>query len=123
MHRATMDRIAMYEKTVSTRSCDEPGFSNCTARWQKCPEKSASDAEVDVAARSASPAGRRLCDQIIQVLRATGYLPLRDLDVVAAGGIVILRGRVSSYYLKQLAQATVLALPGVDEVRNELDVV
>jgi len=55
-------------------------------------------------------------------LRATGYLPLRDLEIFAAEGFVTLRGRVPSYYLKQVAQAAVLALPGVDAVRNELDV-
>ena len=31
-------------------------------------------------------------------------------------------GRVPSYYLKQLSQAVVLELPGVDEVLNEIDV-
>ena len=81
----------MYEKTVSTRSCDERVISDCRAACQNSPEKLARDAAVEVASRSASQAGRRLSEQIIQVLRATGYLPLRDLDVVAAGGIVILR--------------------------------
>jgi len=112
----------MQEKTGSTRSCEEPGFSNCTARRQNSPQNPASDAGVDVAVRSALPAGRRLSEQIIQVLRATGYLALRDLDAFAAEGIVILRGRVPSYYLKQVAQSAVRELPGVVEVRNQLDV-
>ena len=116
------DRIAKQEKASSTRSYEEPRISNCTITWQNSPGIPVSDAGVDAAVKSASRAGRRLSEQIIQVLRATGYLPLRDLDIFAAEGFVILRGRVPSYYLKQVAQAAVLALPGVDAVCNELDV-
>ena len=32
-------------------------------------------------------------------------------------------GRVSSYYLKQLAQATALAVPGAHQIRNDLNVI
>jgi len=115
------DRIARREKIGSTRSYEEPSLSSGTIPWQNSPENSVSDSRVDAAAKSAQAAGRRLSEQIIQVLRGTGYLSLRDLDIFAAEGFVILRGRVPSYYLKQVAQATVLGLPGVDDVRNELD--
>ncbi len=117
------DRIARQEKIGSTRKYEEPRLSIDTFPWEDCPENSVSDVGVDAAAKSAQAAGRRLSEQIIQVLGATGYLPLRDLDIFAAEGFVILRGRVPSYYLKQVAQAAVLRLPGVDEVRNELDVI
>jgi osmotically-inducible protein OsmY len=117
------DRIARQEKAGSTRSYEEPSLSSGTIPWQNSPEIPVSDAGDDAAAKSVSPAGRRLSEQIIRVLRATGYLPLRDLEIFAAEGFVILRGRVPSYYLKQVAQAAVLGLPGVDEVRNELDVI
>ncbi len=117
------DRIARQEKIGSTRKYDEPRLSSDTFTWQDSPENYVSDVGVDAAARSAKAAGRRLSEQVIQVLRATGYLPLRDLDIFAAEGFVILRGRVPSYYLKQVAQAAVLGLPGVDDVRNELDVI
>lgn len=61
--------------------------------------------------------------QVDQRLRATGHLPLRELHVCIAEGLVILRGCVPTYYLKQLAQAVVLGLPGVNEVQNDVDVV
>lgn len=67
-------------------------------------------------------AAARLSLQVERALRATGYLPLRRVEVRAQFGVITLRGRVPSYYMKQLAQATALGEPGVCEVRNELDV-
>jgi osmotically-inducible protein OsmY len=64
----------------------------------------------------------RLEERVGRALRATGYPPLRATDVAVREGLVILRGRVPSYYLKQIAQATVLAVPGVQELCNDLDV-
>jgi osmotically-inducible protein OsmY len=64
-----------------------------------------------------------LASRIAKALQATGYLPLRNLHVVAADGIAILRGIVSSYYMKQIAQATASGVRGVSDVHNELEVV
>ena len=61
--------------------------------------------------------------RVEQALRATGYLALRALRVSAIASVVQLEGTVSTYHLKQLAQATALSVPGVREVRNEVDVV
>jgi osmotically-inducible protein OsmY len=47
---------------------------------------------------------------------------LRTVEVCARDGHVVLRGRVPSYYLKQVAQEVALAMPGVLQLRNELDV-
>lgn len=58
-----------------------------------------------------------------QALAATPYAWLQRVEVVADGGRVVLRGNVPSFYLKQLAQVTVLALPDVPGLRNELRVV
>jgi CheY-like chemotaxis protein len=52
----------------------------------------------------------------------TGYGKLRDVAVSAHSRVVVLRGRVPSYYLKQVAQTAVLSLPGIDHVRNDLEV-
>jgi osmotically-inducible protein OsmY len=64
-----------------------------------------------------------LADRVERALRATGYGPLRDVQVTADAWRVALEGRVPSYYLKQVAQATALSVSGVREVRNNLQVV
>ena len=65
----------------------------------------------------------RLAERVERALRATGYGVLRTVRVAVNARVVILGGRISTYYLKQLAQATALAVPGVHQVRNDLDVV
>ena len=66
---------------------------------------------------------RCLAERVERALRATGYGALRTVRVSVNARVVILGGRVSSYYLKQVAQATALAVPGAHQIRNELDVV
>ena len=63
-----------------------------------------------------------LAEGIERALRATGYGPLRGIEVTVHARLVILGGRVPSYYLKQVAQTTALAVPGVRQVRNGVDV-
>jgi osmotically-inducible protein OsmY len=58
-----------------------------------------------------------------QVLRRSSYFELRDVSCDFSGGILTLRGRVPSYHLKQLAQASVAEVPGVVEVHNRVEVV
>jgi osmotically-inducible protein OsmY len=64
-----------------------------------------------------------LAERVEQALHAIGYAALRAVEVSACGGLVILQGRVPTYYLKQLAQATVVEVPGVQELRNDVEVV
>lgn len=63
-----------------------------------------------------------LCDQIRQALRTTGYHSLRLLRVETASGCVALSGRVSSYYLKQMAQSAAMSVAGARRVVNEVEV-
>ena len=63
-----------------------------------------------------------VADAVRIALDGTGHGWLRRVAVAADGGTVVLRGVVPSFYLKQLAQMTVMALPGVATVRNELQV-
>jgi osmotically-inducible protein OsmY len=65
----------------------------------------------------------RLAERVVLALRVTGYGPLRDMEVTVHARLVVLRGAVPSYYLKQVAQTITLAVPGAHRVRNELAVV
>jgi osmotically-inducible protein OsmY len=83
--------------------------------------------ETDAARRAAlllqqTQADLCLAERIERALRATGYGPLRGIAVTVHARLVLLGGRVPSYYLKQVAQATALAVPGARQVRNDLDV-
>ena len=56
-------------------------------------------------------------------LRRSSYVELHDVSCDFCGGTLTLRGRVPSYHLKQLAQASVSEVPGVVEVDNCVEVV
>jgi osmotically-inducible protein OsmY len=64
----------------------------------------------------------KLKQRVAEALRATGYRSMRNIDVAVSGGMVILQGRVRSFYLKQVAQAAAHSVRGVCELCNELDV-
>jgi osmotically-inducible protein OsmY len=68
------------------------------------------------------PMDHGLAERVGRVLNATGYSPLRAIEVSIHSQLVILRGRVPSYYMKQLAQAAVLDVPGVRALRNDVQV-
>ena len=55
-------------------------------------------------------------------LRKTGHGWLRQIVVLIEAEVIVLRGKVPSFYLKQMAQATVMGVPGVELLRNELEV-
>jgi len=47
---------------------------------------------------------------------------LRELRCQVDGGTVVLSGAVSSFFLKQMAQAVILRLEQVERVRNLIEV-
>lgn len=106
-----------------TQNSEEPGALDRTFAWQISPEESANCQLVDAAPRPASQADARVAERIEQALRATGYQSLRDVEIFVADGLVVLRGKLPSYYMKQVTQAAVRAVRGVRGVRDELDVV
>jgi hypothetical protein len=59
----------------------------------------------------------------IQALRQSAHPALRRLSVEESEEMVVITGRVSSYYLKQMAQEAVLALGGQRTVVNRVSVV
>ena len=65
----------------------------------------------------------RLAQRVEWELRTTGCLPLLEIKVSASGRVVSLEGRVPNYHLKHLAEITVLSVTGVEELRNDLEVI
>lgn len=63
-----------------------------------------------------------LAERVERALRATGYSPLRDIQVTVHARVVMLAGRVPSYHLKQVAQTIALAVVGAHRVSNDLHV-
>jgi osmotically-inducible protein OsmY len=55
-------------------------------------------------------------------LRHSGYLALRRLSCNFHAGVLTLRGRVPSYYLKQVALAVVAAVEGVEHIDDQVEV-
>jgi osmotically-inducible protein OsmY len=55
-------------------------------------------------------------------LRKSGYHELHVVSCEFHEGVLTLRGRVSSFYLKQVAQEVIRRLEGAEEVNNRLEV-
>ena len=55
-------------------------------------------------------------------LQASHYAPLRSIRCEYHEGVLVLRGRVASFYLKQMAQELVRNLDGVDVLANTVEV-
>lgn len=55
-------------------------------------------------------------------LEQTGYGDLRRIEVRIEDSRVCLSGRVSSFFLKQIAQCSVRSVPGVRAIQNDLTV-
>lgn len=56
-------------------------------------------------------------------LRRSGYHTVRSVSCRFRHGVLILEGRVPSYYLKQIAQTRVGGLAGVEKLDNRVQVV
>jgi hypothetical protein len=55
-------------------------------------------------------------------LSRSGYLALRDVSCHDRGGVIVLRGRLPSQYLKQVAQTLASGVEGVNRVVNLIKV-
>ena len=56
-------------------------------------------------------------------LRGNPYLALKNVSCDWLDGVLVLRGCLPSYYLKQLAQEVVARLEGVQTIDNQIQVV
>jgi osmotically-inducible protein OsmY len=67
--------------------------------------------------------GQRAMQARIQMqLRQAPYLALRQVVCEIRDGVLLLRGRVPSYYMKQVAQSIVHCVESTLEIHNQLDV-
>ncbi len=74
---------------------------------------------------AASPPAARKVDTLAEVqarLRDCHYPALQRVTCELYEGVLVLRGRVPSFYQKQLAQAVAARCAGVEEVVNKLEV-
>jgi osmotically-inducible protein OsmY len=56
-------------------------------------------------------------------LRRNPYPALKNVACDCRGGVLVLRGYLPSYYLKQVAQEVVAHLEGVKGIENQIQVV
>ena len=56
------------------------------------------------------------------VLRSSSYLSLRRLSCEYHEGVLTIRGRVATFYLKQVAQSLLGKLEGVEVINNLVEV-
>ncbi len=63
-----------------------------------------------------------VAEEVQRALAASRYFALRAIRCQYHEGVVTLRGRAPTFYLKQLAQTIVLRIPGVEEVVNRIQV-
>jgi|GEM_PF-6592471 len=57
---------------------------------------------------------------VVSRFAESGYWHLRQIQVFAVNGRISLRGCLPTYYLKQVAQETAAATPGVSRVDNRV---
>ncbi len=67
--------------------------------------------------------GAGILQSIERRLRESSYYYLRTISAAHEAGVITLRGRVPTFYLKQTVQAIVEKIDGVDRVINLVDVV
>jgi osmotically-inducible protein OsmY len=61
-------------------------------------------------------------ERVSNALRQNPHLYARNLRFETSDGRVTLKGQVSSWYQKQMAQETLFRLDGIDRVENQLEV-
>ena len=64
-----------------------------------------------------------LSEHVAQAIQMAPHVARRRLRFETEGGHVVIRGTVSSYFQKQMAQEAIRKLDGVQAINNELEVV
>jgi hypothetical protein len=85
-------------------------------------ESTINDSRIRIdGAGSPSEVLARVHDKLSQCCHFTYHW--REISCFYQDGILTLRGRVPSFYLKQILQTTLMNVPGVKRVDNRVDVV
>src|SRR3954452_23660823 len=71
---------------------------------------------------AASSPARGVAECAESRLRCNPYLALKNVSCAYHDGVLTLHGCLPTYYLKQMAQATVARVEGVERIVNEIDV-
>jgi osmotically-inducible protein OsmY len=78
---------------------------------------------MDASQEPRSAAAGTECARLLeQALRRAPHVPVHSIVWEIEDATIVLRGRVRSFYLKQLAQSVVLGVPGIARVINEIEV-
>jgi osmotically-inducible protein OsmY len=64
-----------------------------------------------------------MADLAERCLRSNPYQALKNVSCDYRDGVLLLRGCLPSYYLKQVAQEAVASLEGVHRIDNQIQVV
>jgi len=65
---------------------------------------------------------RPLFDRIRDALTTNPHVPFQNVSVEAADGRVVLKGSVSTFFQKQMAQEAIRRVDGVEQIDNLLQV-
>jgi osmotically-inducible protein OsmY len=65
---------------------------------------------------------KRLYEDVCETLRSDPDVDAEEIEVKVQGDIVILGGTVETKILKRLAEEVVMAVPGVEDVQNNIKV-
>ena len=71
---------------------------------------------------STATATRPLFEQIHEALVSNPHVPSREVRVEEAGGRIVLKGSVRSFFQKQMAQEAIRRIDGVEGIDNLLEV-
>jgi hypothetical protein len=80
------------------------------------------DAGLAIAEARAADAGTALEERAGARLRASSYSALKNLSCQFQDGVLVLRGELGSYYLKQLAQVMIVGIVGIARIENQIEV-
>jgi osmotically-inducible protein OsmY len=71
---------------------------------------------------STATAARPLFDQIQDALVSNPHVPSHEVRVEQAGGRIVLKGSVRTFFQKQMAQEAIRRIDGVEGIDNLLEV-